>query len=275
MSGVKEMQAGVLHFIKAKRELVDGVKPAVRLAYKSELIRDLNGSRLDDYVADRAPFFYRSFESILEDVKTGYFLSMMRSTLAKIPKSESFRESHFGEIVAGIFAEEVLGLKRIYSKLSLLTSENANAFKMDLVLYEPGTDPVRIYFGEVKCSPKSEADGLPSGHDKSCFADIFNSMNGYGEADKRFDITAAQDNLKSVHEDDREMVRKALLPYSGSQFSYIAFAVIDTSTFCKDEVQVIRTRRNSKSFEVDLICIESFSDVASGVYATLEKAGRA
>lgn len=264
------MSHGLLHFIHAKRELVDGEKEAVRLVYRSELSAHGSQYSLHDYVSDRAPLFYRQLSAIFDDLRAGYFMTAVRTTLARLPTAESFRESHFGEIVAAIFAEEVMGLRRLYSKLSMLTAENANAYKMDLVMYDPSSDPLKFVFGEVKCSPKSEVDGLPAKHDLSCFPDLFSSMNSYTVADHSFDLTAARDNLGNIPEVDREKVRAALKPYSATLTSYAGFVVIDSSTYSADEAQVLRTRKNKKAFEVDIICVQSFPDVAKSVYASLQ-----
>ncbi|WP_156782005.1 Hachiman antiphage defense system protein HamA [Acidihalobacter aeolianus] len=249
------MNPGLLHFIRARREPIEGDKEAVRLVYRSELVRNATGSgpELDQYVADRAPLFYRSVDSIMDDLRAGYFLTAVKDTLAKLPTSKSFQTSHFGEIVAGIFAEEVLGLRRLYSKLSLLSAENANPYKMDLVLYDPDSVPIKFIFGEVKCSPKVAADGLPTKHDASCFSDLFNSMNKYQSSDRNFDLAAARDNLGNIPTGDRDRVRDALKPYSGSEVGYAGFVIIDTSTFDLGEAQVLRTRKNNKEFEVDLV----------------------
>jgi hypothetical protein len=120
-----------------------------------------------------------------------------------MPKSEGFRESHFGEILATIFAEEVMGLRQIYSKLSLLSSENSNAYKMDLILYDPTCDPVDIVLGEVKSSPKISSDGKPVGHSKSCFPSLFTSINEYSQDDSKYDLTAARDNINNLPEEDK------------------------------------------------------------------------
>jgi hypothetical protein len=205
----------------------------------------------------------------MADLKSGLFLTAMKSTLAKLPTSQSFRESHFGEIVASIFAEEVLGLRRLYSKLTVLTAENANAYKMDLLMYDSMSDPLRFVFGEVKCSPKCAADGLPANHHESCFADLFKSMNKYSKTDRNFDLTAARDNLHEIPEEDRIRVRAALKPYSNATFSYAGFAVIDASTYSPEEAQVLRTRKNDKALEIDVLCLESFSLVAENVYDCL------
>jgi hypothetical protein len=264
--------SGLLHLVNAKREEIGGQKAAIRIAYRSSIIRAGSLFTLDKYMSDRAPLFYRPVSAILEDLKAGHFMSAVSGTLSKLPTSQSFQESHFGEIVAAIFAEEVMGLRRLYSKLTLLSAENSNAYKMDLVMYDMKVDPVRIVFAEVKCSPKCAEVGKSAGHDKSCFADIFASMNAYAEKDREFDLAAARDQLPNIPVEDREKVRAALMPYSGAPFDYAAFAVIDTETYSEDEAQLLRTRKNKKQFEVDLLCVESFSKVAGNVFNVLKGA---
>jgi hypothetical protein len=76
--------------------------------------------------------------------------------------------------------------------------------------------------------------------------------------------------MEDLPEGDRDRVRAALLPYSPAPHRYAAFAVIDAGTYSDEEAQVLRTRRNEKQFEVDVVCLESFSDVSKGVYAALK-----
>ena len=260
---------GLIHFIRARREIINGDEDGVRIVYRTELARNAPQFCIDQYIADRAPYFYRSLDAILRDFRSGLFLTAIQSTLSRLPTSKSFQESHFGEIVAGIFCQEILELRLLYSKLSLLTAENSNAYKMDLVMYKPSSNPLEFTFGEVKSSPKMAGNGLPANHHKSCFADLFNTMNHYKLGDQKFDLTAARDNIQQIPEPDREMVRVALLPYSNSVISYAGFVVIDNSTFSESEAQVLRTRRNSRDFEVDLICLESFPQVAQTVFESL------
>jgi hypothetical protein len=248
--------------------------PACRVVYVSNFLTRSDGLVLADYVADRAPLFYRKLEHVIADLNAGTFLSAFRDTLAKLPTAESFQESHFGEIVAGLFAEELGGFRRLYSKLSLLTAENSNAYKMDLVLCKPLSTPLEFIFGEVKSSCKAASDGLPAGHDKSCYAALFDSFNKYEEADLEFDLTAARDNLERLGETEAERVREALLPYGARAVSYAGFVVIDSSTHSAEESRVLATRENKKEFDVELICIESLKGTIDAAYTQLRKAGK-
>lgn len=252
---------------RAKLQVVAG---ACRIVQVSSFRTRQDGVVLSDYVANRAPLFYRRLERVIEDLKAGLFLSAFRDTLAKLPSAESFQESHFGEILAGLFAEEIGGLKRIYSKLSLLTAQNANAFKMDLLLCNSATVPIEFVFGEVKSSAKSLSDGLPVGHDKSCYASLFDSFNKYGEEDLEFDITAARDNLEILDPAEAQRIKTALLPYADRRVKYAGFVVIDQATHAENEANVLATRRNKKEFDVELICIESLKNTIDDAYAKLK-----
>lgn len=232
-------------------------------------MKDGCGYALDDYLSEKAPFFYRDVQAIIDDLNAGLFRTAFQTTVARLPTAESFQESHFAEVVAGVFAEEVLGLRRLYSKLRLLTAENANAYKMDLVMYDPRL-PIKLAFGEVKGSSKSKDDGLPAGHDKSCYASVFDSLREYSATDLKFDLAAARERLAQLPSGDAERVRAALKPYSGAAIRYIAFTIIDSSTYCDEEAKILQTRKSKKEFEVDLICLEHYREIAGNVYGKLK-----
>jgi hypothetical protein len=243
-----------------------------RTVYQSSFVARIDGLVLSDYVADRAPLFYRRLEHIIQDLNAGLFLTAFRDTLAKLPSAESFQESHFSEILSGLFAEEVTGLRRLYSKLSLLTSENANAFKMDLLLCNPKADPVEFIFGEVKSSCKSPDDGLPARHDTSSFKKLFESFNKYDQSDLEFDLTAARDNVGVLPPEELQRVKDALLPYGARTIKYAGFVVIDSATRDDAETDILATRRSSTEFDVELICIESLKEAVDATYSKLKQA---
>lgn len=244
---------------------------ACRVVWQSQFVTEASGLVLCEYVADRAPLFYRRLENIVDDLKAGLFLTAFKDTLAKLPAAESFQESHFGEIISGLFAEDVMGLRRLYSKLSLLTAENSNAFKMDLLMCNPKVEPIEFIFGEVKSSTKSAADGLPPGHDKSCFKSLFDSFKKYESGDLTFDLTAARDRLDLLPTEEANRIHAALLPYSERTIKYAGFIVIDTSTRDDAETRVLATRKSEKDFDVELICIESLKATIDGTYAQLSQ----
>lgn len=251
----------------------EGLKP-VRAVHHAEILRRLEGDPdlvLDELLADKVPYFYRPPSSVARNFGEGYFISAIRETLRRLPTAENFQESHFGEILAAIYAEDVLGLRKLYSKLTLLTAENANAYKMDVLLYRPNTDPVVFVFSEVKSSTKTADDGLPAGHDKSCFASLFRSLNGYRRGDLQFDLDLIKEHLAELPEEDTERIRRALLPHQPRHIEYGAYCVIDNSTQDPNEAKLLATRANKKSFEVDLLCVTELPDVVESVFRTLDR----
>jgi len=251
--------------LKATRVNLEFNGTSVRKGLKTEVLSAKEELQLAKYISSKAPLFYRNLSNIVSAMQDSqHFGAVIKETLSKIPESESFRESHFCEIVAGVFAEETMGLTRLYSKLSLLTSENANAYKMDLVLYRPNTDPVEFIFGEVKSSCKTD---VPAKHHQSCFSDLFTSFNGYLAADLEFDLTAARDRVEELP----PLVKNALLPYGERVISYAGFVVIDAATFDPTEVKVLATRKNAKTFDVDLLGVETLKDVSHLTYSILDK----
>jgi hypothetical protein len=244
----------------------------VRAVYQAEVIRNGKSSSLEGYMADRTPYFYKEPSVIAQKFGEGYFISAMRSVLLRLPTAANFKESHFGEIISAVYAEEILSLRRLYSKLALLTAENANANKMDILFYRPGTEPLEFVLAEVKTSMKTAADGLPARHDESCFSSLFRSLNEYGKQDLEFDLAAISEHLQELPNAERDEVRTALLPHAERKITYAAFCVIDVSTHDETESAVLGKRKNDKTFDVDLLCVADLPEVVDNTYGILERA---
>jgi hypothetical protein len=264
--------SGLNQFLHAGRlQLTFSGKTLVRSVYQAGLIRASEASTLEAYLADRVPYYYREPSEIAADFGEGYFISAIKDTLRRLPTADNFKESHFGEILAAVYAEEVLGLRRLYSKLALSTSENQNAFKMDVLMYAPGTDPVEFVFAEVKSSMKTATDGMPAGHDNVCFAKLFESFNAYKDADLDFDIALIKERMAELSDEDAALISEALKPHRNRLIRYAGFCVIDTTTYAEDEAALLGTRKNDKTFDVDLLCVADLPEVVQQVYGQLER----
>lgn len=253
------------------RLTLDPSKKELRIVSISNILSEKSPHKLADFIADKAPLYYREFDKVVESLQSGFFLSAIRETLKRLPDSDHFKSSHFGEILASVFVEDVLGLKKLYCKLSLNSTENQNAFKMDLLCYIPGSDPVEFVFCEVKSSPKDAADGMPPKHDASCYADIFNSLRTYNEGDKAFDLTTLKDRLDIQDPTEKRRVKESLLPYASRKVGYIGVALIDLDTYLDTEVPVLATRKSDKIFNIELLCVEQYKNTSAEVYQILEK----
>src|SRR5919198_2950424 len=130
------MSADLGHFLETVRaELSWEGRECVRAVYHSEIVRLRGGASLDGLMFNRVPYFYRNPKDVGREMGAGtLFFEPLRETLSRLPSKASFQESHFAEILATDFAEEVMGLRKLYNKLSILTAENTNAFKMDVLL---------------------------------------------------------------------------------------------------------------------------------------------
>lgn len=264
-------KTGINLFIDQPRSPLAFQGKMVRPVYFSGVKQSENGNTLSFYLSDKAPLYYRRLDSVIDTIKDGNLLTAFAETLKRIPQAASFQESHAGEIIASLFAQEHLNLVQLYSKLHLLTSQNANALKMDLVLCDPSTDPITFILGEVKTSMKAHQPGTPPGHDASCFNEIFRSLSGYTNDDLEFDLTAARDALKHLDKVDGEKIRLALMPYTERKVRYAAFAIIDRATFLEDEAKVLATRANDKSFEVDVVAVDDLRVVATTAFDRLNQ----
>ena len=247
---------------------IHGVAGARRRVHLSRIVRSVEEQHLEEYLADRAPLFYRSPDKIAETLDQGYFLTAFREVVRRLPTSSHFRKSHFGEILSAVFAQEVLGWRLIYSKLRLTTAENANPYKMDLLFFDPSRAAPTIILAEVKSSMKTE---IPAKHDKSCFPSLFDSLREYSAEDLEYDLTAARDHVEQLDPEEQEKVKSALLPYSERALLYAGFSVIDTATRSDSETSMLATRRSSKTFDVDLVCVDELSLVSESTYAILDE----
>jgi Cap4 SAVED domain len=245
-------------------------KTCVRAVHRADVVRQGATSSLEEYMADRTPYYYKDPAQVATLFEGPYFLSAIRKVLLKLPTAPNFKESHFGEIMAAVYGEEILGLRLLYSKLAGLTSENANAYKMDLLFYRPGVDPAEFIFAEVKSSMKTAAEGLPAGHDKTCFPSLFDSLNRYDDGDLEFDLGAVEERLSGLPPDDQGAIRRALLPHRPRDVGFAGFCVIDRSTHDHGESAVLATRKNKNVFDVDLLCVAELPDVVEETFRRLE-----
>lgn len=260
---------GLSRFVRSHRVRITASGTVVRAVHWSEIASNGQAPSLHSYICDRLPLFYRDPEAVADRLREGLFLTAMKETLRRLPTADSFQQSHFGEIIAALFAEDVLQLRRLYSKLTFLSTQNSNAYKMDLVLCDLTKDPVEFVFAEVKSSMKSATDGGPPYHEGSCYASIFTSLNDYSEEDREFDLQAASDHLREFDDRERKRIRRALLPHSAPAVRYAAFAVIDAGTRDDSDMSVLATRKNAKTFEIDVIGVEALPAVVSDSWSYL------
>jgi hypothetical protein len=258
-----------VHVARARVQPGDG--DTARAVYRSEIIRAPDGDEpLEQWLTGKVPFYYRDPAEIARSFQRATdFRKPIRDTLLRLPSAASFQESHFGEILAAVFCEQILDLKRLYSKLALLSAENTNAHKMDLVLYEELKDTVAFVLAEVKSSTKQGP--APARHDRGCFAELFRSLNDYREQDLEFDLAVIEDRMREMPDEDAQRIRRALQPDADTEIRYAGVCVIDSSTHREQETRVLSSRAAKRDFDVELLCVAELSEVASLTYARLQE----
>jgi len=259
-------------FVSTSRvEMTFDGKVHARKLFRSEIVRAADDLVLENYMADRVPLYYRAPEDIAKDLDRGYFTQAIADTLGRLPKAKEFRDSHFGELLAAEFAVAAMGLRLLYTKVRLLTAENANAYKMDVVMYDPEPDEIELVLLEVKASIKQPSKTKAARHDKSIYSSLFSSLNKYGKEDLRYDLTAARDRLTEVAQEDRHRVELALSKYGGPTVRYAGVCSIDIGTYVQDEAAMLATRKNEKTLDVDLVCVAEFAQVIEKTFTRLER----
>ena len=258
-------------FLVSARAQIHNGRSARRMVRFSRLANTSQSGCLHDLMADKAPLFYRSPDQISDLLEAGFFRTAFREALSQLPTSQHFRQSHFSEILSAIFAQSVMGWQLIYSKLKLLTAENSNPYKMDLVFFDRNQKTPTFILGEVKSSMKCQ---VPANHHKSCYPSLFNSLRDYSDSDMQYDLTAARDNISGLSPPERERVRTALLPYSEPKILFAGFTVIDTVTRNDDETKILATRKSPKKFDIELLCVDELASVCESTYSILDEMRR-
>ncbi len=117
---------------EAQITVSDNTMTAIRTGFRTVLADEHRGYTLGRYLAGQLPYYYRTVEGIVADFASqNSALEAVIDLAANAPTSPKFRNSHCGEILASHFVESRLGFRRLYSKLTLTTSENTNVHKMD------------------------------------------------------------------------------------------------------------------------------------------------
>lgn len=222
---------------------------ALRKGFRSRLGENVNGHELVAIVAGQIPYFYRQPDKIAADFKARHdAIEMIYDLAIKVPTSEKFQTSHFGEILSALYLESVLHLKRLYCKLTLLSSENTNAHKMDGLFVDTSTNPFSFFAVEAKTSILPTSATPFKGHRFGILKQMVASLHGYTEEDKRFDFVAIRDSLENhFTESEAAQIRKDLIP-PGPLLSYIGMASINEATVCSEDDSFILTEPCQRDF---------------------------
>jgi hypothetical protein len=258
---------------------VSGTTATIQRSGWRTLLKDPSPSySLARDVAGQLPFFYRSPHAIAKDFAARHnFLELLIDLGIKTPTSPKFRNSHFGEILCALYLEHVLGYRRLYSKLTLTTSENTNVHKMDGFFVDVTTDPYTFIAVEAKTSILPTQRTRFSGHRHGILQQMIASLENYGPVDKRFDFVAIRDNLEEGDFDKQEAqrIRASLIPPGPDRLIYMGMATVNESTVCAEDDDFILQQPCSTPFDFRALVVADLAGLANKAYEKLAALTRA
>lgn len=255
---------------------------ALRRARRATLKQTASGMTLSRYLGGLIPYHYRKPENIGADFGAGHdALEMILSLFTQAPTTPKFQNSHCGEILSSVYIEKVLGYKRLYCKLTLLTAENTNAHKMDGFFVCTDSIPFHYLFVEAKSSILPTGSSKFKGHRYGIFKQMINSIGKYASVDERFDLTRIRDNLESHFTPEiQKQIRSDLIPPGPENASFLGVSVTNSSTMSSLDDDFILSSPCSRSFDFAGLLVNDLATLAKEAYEygdeiqkAIEKAG--
>lgn len=252
-------------------ELILGVSDksikAIRSGFRAVLKDDVGGYSLGKHISGQLPYYYRKLDSVLEDFQAGHSaLEAMLDLMATAPTTKKFRDSHCGEILASHFLEERLGLRRLYSKLTMTTSEDTNAHKMDALFVDTRTEPYQYIFVEAKSSIQPTSDKASVSHKSGLLKKMIDSLNRYSEESPRFELVRIRENLDSSFEPtERRIILSDLRP-PGPDLRFIGISVTNASTISQSDDDFVLTADCQCEFDYRALVVTDLSKLADTAY---------
>ncbi len=245
----------------------------LRSGWRSTLDSNPSASSLTHHLAGQIPYFYREPEKIASDFSARHnALDMIVDLATKAPTSEKFRQSHAGEILCALYCEEVLHLKRLYSKLSLTTSENTNVHKMDAFFVDASTKPYQYFAVEAKSSILPTPATKFRGHRYGILKQLIVSLDSYTTDDRRFDFTVIRDNLENPQFTtiEKETIRRDLIPPGPTHLSHLGMATIYETTVDQKDDSYILTEPSQCNFTYRCLIVSDLAALAKKSYDEIE-----
>ena len=250
---------------------LSSTRPKALRCGKRSIIRD--GEKPADLVhllSGQLPYFYREPAKLAADFAARHnALEMIADLAIKLPSSNKFQRSHCGEILAALFLEDVLGLTRLYCKLSLVTAENSNVHMMDGFFVDLRKTPYTYYAVEAKCSIQPTGTSRFSGHRYGILRQLIQSLDSYTTLDKRFDLSLVRDHLETNNFSVQQQttIRRDLVPPGPKNFVYLGMASINQSTISTADDDYVLTAPCSAKFQFYSVAVSDLEHIADSSFA--------
>ena len=241
---------------------------AIRDGSRAVLADDHKGYSLGKYLTGQLPKHYRTLDGIASDFESGNScLEAVLGMIACMPTVASFQNSHCGEIAAAQFVEEILGYRRLYSKLTMTTSENTNAHKMDGLFVKTSCSPYEYLFVEAKSSVLPTAKTKTKTHRSGILTSMLDSLHAYDGEDPRFEFARIRDNLdKSFGVDEASVIRGDLIPPGPDNLKFIGVSVTNASTVNTDDDDFILSTHCDVDFDYYALVVTDLAELAKDAY---------
>lgn len=186
---------------------------------------------------------------------------------ATAPTSPSFRNSHCGEILAAHFVEGRLGYKRLYSKLTLTSSQNTNVHKMDGLFTKTGPQPFQCLFVEAKTSILPATLTPTKKHKSGILSQMIGSLDTYASDDPRFKFARIRGNLtENFSEADQLQIPSDLTPLGPPNLKLLGVSVTNASTVNADDDDFTLTAPCAAAFDYYALVVTELASLASESY---------
>ena len=225
---------------------------------------------LVSHLSGQLPYFYRAPAQIAKDFASRLnALEVLADLIVKLPTTERFQRSHCGEILAALFLEDVLGLTRLYAKLSLSTSQNTNVHKSDGLFVDLNQRPHVYYAVEAKSSIQPTGASRFRGHRNGILRQLLQSLEHYSDSDKRFDLTLARDNLEvsNIGDAQRDEIRRDLIPPGPKNLVHLGVASINASTISAADDDYILTAESAFAFDFHSLAVSDLRAITDAAYS--------
>lgn len=246
---------------------------AIRGGYRAVLADDHNGYSLEKYLSGQLPKHYRSLEGISSDFGSGNScLEAVLGMIACMPTAESFQNSHCGEIAGAQFVEEVLGYRRLYSKLTMTTSANTNAHKMDGLFVKTSCTPFEFLFVEAKSSVLPTTLTKTKTHRSGILKSMLTSLHTYHKDDLRFEFARIRDNLESSFTvDEAAEIKRELTPPGPENLKFLGISVTNASTVNTGDDDFILVEKCDINFNYHALVVTDLAKLAKDAYGRWEQ----
>lgn len=241
---------------------------SLRSGYRTVMADSSGAVSLHKYLSGQLPYFYRKMESIVEDFESEHSaLELMIDLMASAPSTQSFRNSHGGEILAAHHIQEKLKYKKLYSKLTMTTSEDTNAHKMDAMFVDTSKSQYEYIFVEAKSSILPTEKTKTKSHRSGILKDMIASLDGYIREEPRMELVRIRENLQSGFNDEERKIILSDLRAPGPDLKFIGISVTNSVTVNEKDDNFILSVPCGVKFEYHAIVVTDLHDLARDAYS--------